>query len=84
MLGGYLGGTLANGHHTTVVAGGAPVMAQGQGMLMEGAPAIVPYSPMGNIIGAFLTLGIIGFIIWGIVAITKFMFSDRYPRRNRW
>lgn len=84
MLGGYLGGSLANNHHTTVVAGGAPVMAQGQGMLMEGAPAYAPYNPAGNIIGAILTFGIIGLIIWAIVAITKFMFSDRYPRRNRW
>lgn len=84
MLGGYLGGSLANNHHTTVVAGGAPVMAQGQGMLMEGAPAYAPYNPTGNVIGAILTFGIIGLIIWGIVAITKFMFSDRYPRRNRW
>ena len=87
MLGGYLGGSLANNHHATVVAGGAPVMAQGQGMLMEGAApiAIAPRDPFTVLIGGLFTIGLIIIIVWAVIALFKWAFRDDYSyRRNRW
>ena len=84
MLGGYLGGSLANSHHTTVVAGaGAPMVAQGQGMLMDGAPAIVPvHNPVSSIIGSIIGLMFAIFLIWLLVALTRHFLGSN--QRNRW
>lgn len=82
MLGGYLGGSLANNHHTTVVAGGSPVVAQGQGMLMEGSPAILPQqNTASGMIGSIIAIMFAGLIIWLIVVITKSILGDK---KNRW
>lgn len=84
MLGGYIGGSLANNHHTTVVAGGAvaPVTG-GQGMLMEGAPAILPAAnPIGSMIGVLIAFMFAGFLIWLLVVITKHFLGSN--QRNRW
>lgn len=85
-LGGYLGGSLANSHHTTVVAGGAPVMAQGQGMLMDGASPMAPvvYDRSGSFFAGMITLFFLGLIIWGIIAFIRYMTRDDYTYRNRW
>lgn len=84
MLGGYLGSSLANNHHTTVVAaapGAAEVIPQGQGMLVESAgytsssSSIFPF-----VIGftCFIVVILVG--IWIFISMTK---DDRYYR-NRW
>lgn len=84
MLGGYLGSSLANNHHTTVVAGtaaGTEVIPQGQGMLVEGENyTSSSYSVFPMIIGftCFIVIVLAG--IWVFVSMTR---DDRHYR-NRW
>lgn len=83
MLGGYLGSSLANNHHTAVVAA-APatdVMPQGQGMLMEGAGyATQSYNPFPYFIGLICFIVVIGAGIWVVISLTR----DTRTYRNRW
>lgn len=70
----------------TVVAGGSPVMNQGQGMLMEGSAPIEPfvYERNDNFFAGMITLFLLGLIIWGIIAFIRYMKRDDYTYRNRW
>jgi hypothetical protein len=89
-LGGYLGGTLANsGHHTTVMAGGAPVMTQGQGMLMEGQPAFAPsygYSGFSVLFTFVLIILFLALLAYGIFSFANRDTSTNYScnHNSRW
>lgn len=83
MAGGYLGASLAGNHHTTVVAGGAPVVSGGQGMLMEGSPPFMPsQNPISSILGSIIGLMFAALVIWIIIKITQSILSPN--SRNRW
>lgn len=83
LLGGYLGGSLAH-HGTTVVAGGAPVVAQGQGMLMEGAAPIVTRDPMNTFLAGIFGVSLILGLVVGVAMIFRAIFYNPWRHRNRW
>jgi hypothetical protein len=86
-LGGYLGGTMANNHHTTVVSGGgvAPVFGAGQGALIEEQGyAVAPYSPASVFLFYVGKLVLFALVIWGIVALIRYMSRDKYSYRKIW
>lgn len=84
-LGGYLGGSIAN-HGATVVGVGAPVMSQGQGMLMEGAEPIVTRYPNPILDGIFLLGSIVILIglIFLVIMLFRALFCNYRITKNRW
>lgn len=82
MLGGYMGASMAGNHGTTVVAaGGAPMMGEGQGMLVEGA---APYRQGGGVLSGLFSFAFIMLIICGVIAFIKYLFDNSSSRSNRW
>lgn len=83
-LGGYLGSSMANNHHTTVVAGGGQVIPQGQGMLVEPGYVTPGYGIMTALMGFLLFFLLSLFVIWVAVKVHRSIFDDRNYYRSRW
>lgn len=84
MLGGYIGGSLANNNHTTVVAGAAPVMGEGQGMLLEQRGYVDSgRGVFGSLIGAIFSLFMI-FLLFAIGVVIYRAWFNNHNCRNRW
>ncbi len=78
LLGGYIGGSLANNHAPVVVASGAQVTPQGQGMLME--PAYAYNSPNSGY-AIILILGLVAICCIIVLLIQKFLCG---PSHRHW
>lgn len=78
MLGGYIGGSLAQNHNPVVVANTAPVVAGGQGMMME--PMGYP-SPAHGFMSTLILIVITALGIWFVVHIVRMLFGVRNNKR---